>query len=73
MKPKLVFGEAKMIADECGTSVVTLNKALRGEINTPIAIIVRNHTKLVIKQREERIKIVKEQLSNIKKEIYARH
>ena len=73
MKPKLVFGEAKMIADECGTSVTTLYKALRGEINTPIAVIIRNHTELVIKQREERIKIIKEQLSSIKKGIYARH
>jgi len=66
MKNNLKFGEAKLIADECGVSVTTFNKALNGVINTPIAQVIRSHTKVVSEQRENRCKAVNELISKIK-------
>lgn len=66
MKNNLKFGEAKMIADECGVSVTTFNKALNGEIKTPIASIILMHTEVVIQQRESRCREVKQLIAKIK-------
>ena len=55
LRSKLKFGDAKAIADECGTSVVTFQKALRGEINTPIAKVVIDYTTKLVEQRDERL------------------
>jgi hypothetical protein len=66
MKYDLKFGEAKIIADECGISVTTFNKALKGEIDTPIAKLIRSHTNTVIAQRLERVKALKSQLKKMK-------
>lgn len=66
MKNNLKFGEAKMIADECGVSVTTFNKALNNEIDTPIANVIRIHTAVVIEQRENRCKAVNKLISKLK-------
>ena len=68
MEYKLKFGEGKMIADECGVSVTTFKKAIKGEINTPIATLIRQHTTTVIRQREERLKYISEALRVLKEE-----
>lgn len=66
MKNNLKFGEAKIIADECGVSITTFNKAIDNKIDTPIAHIVRMHTAVVIEQREKRCKAVNELIAKIK-------
>jgi hypothetical protein len=67
MNYNLKFGEGKMIADECGISTNTFKKAIKGEINTPIAQLIRMHTEVVIRQREERVEALNKLLSKIKK------
>jgi len=67
MNYNLKFGEGKMIADECGISTNTFKKAIKGEINTPIAQLIRMHTEVVIRQREERVETLNKLLSKIKK------
>jgi hypothetical protein len=69
LRSKLKFGDAKQIADECGTSVTTFQKALRGEIDTPIAKIVIDYTTKVVKQRDERL----EYLKKVIKPLYIRN
>jgi len=66
MHKDLKFGEAKMIADECGVSTTTYQKAIKGDLNTPIAKLIREHTSVVIKQREIRILALKQKLKQIK-------
>lgn len=65
MKENLKFGEGKMIADECGVSGTTFQKAIKGEIDTPIAQLIRMHTEIVIRQREERVEALNKLLSKI--------
>jgi hypothetical protein len=67
MNYNLKFGEGKIIADECGVSTNTFKKAIKGEIDTPIAKLIRMHTEVVIRQREERIEALNKLLSKIKK------
>ena len=67
MKHNLKFGEGKIIANECGVSTTTFKKAINGEIDTPIAQLIRMHTETVIRQREERIEALNKLLSKIKK------
>ena len=66
MHKDLKFGEAKMIANECGVSTTTFQKAIKGEINTPIAKLIREHTSVIIQQREIRILALKQKLKQIK-------
>lgn len=70
MQKNLKFGEAKMIADECGVSTTTFQKAIKGEINTPIAKLILEHTSVVIQQREIRILALKQKLKEIKTNKY---
>jgi hypothetical protein len=67
MNYNLKFGEGKIIADECGVSTNTFKKAIKGDIDTPIAQLIRMHTEVVIRQREERIEALNKLLSKIKK------
>ncbi len=67
MNYDLKFGEGKMIADECGVSVTTFKKAIKGEINTPIAQLIRMHTATVIRQRKDRVEALNKLLSKINK------
>lgn len=67
MQKNLKFGEAKMIADECGVSTTTFQKAIKGEINTPIAKLILEHTSVVIQQREIRILALKGKLKELQK------
>jgi hypothetical protein len=67
MNYNLKFGEGKIIADECGVSTNTFKKAIKGEIDTPIAQLIRMHTEVVIRQREERVEALNKLLSKIKK------
>ena len=69
LRSKLKFGDAKAIADECGTSVTTFQKALRGQIDTPIAKIIIDYTTKVVMQRDERL----EWLRNFVKPLYIRN
>ncbi len=66
MHKDLKFGEAKMIADECGVSTTTYQKAIKGEINTPIAKLILEHTSVVIMQREIRTLALNQKLELIK-------
>lgn len=66
MNYELKFGEGKMIADECGVSVTTFKKAIKGEINTPIAQLIRMHTEIVITQRESRVDTMNRLLKDLK-------
>lgn len=67
MNYNLKFGESKIIADECGVSVTTFKKAIKGEIDTPIAQLIRMHTATVISQRKERVESLNKLLSKINK------
>jgi type III secretory pathway lipoprotein EscJ len=67
IKRELKFGESKMIADECGVSNTTFQKAIKGEINTPIAKLILEHIEVVIKQREIRILALNQKLKEIKR------
>ncbi len=67
MNYNLKFGEGKMIADECGISFTTFKKAIKGEINTPIAQLIRMHTEIVIRQRKDRVEALNKLLSKINK------
>jgi hypothetical protein len=67
MNYNLKFGEGKIIADECGVSTNTFKKAIKGDIDTPIAQLIRMHTEVVIRQREERVEALNKLLSKIKK------
>ena len=69
LRSKLKFGDAKAIADECGTSTVTFQKAIRGEIDTPIAKVIIQYTNELVRQRDER----KEWLKNFVKPLYIRN
>jgi hypothetical protein len=67
MNYNLKFGEGKIIANECGVSTTTFKKAIKGEIDTPIAQLIRMHTETVIRQREERVEALNKLLSKINK------
>ena len=62
------FGDAKAISEECGVSVTTFQKALRGEIDTPAANMVIAITKKLVEQRLERL----EYLKKVVKPLYIR-
>jgi hypothetical protein len=66
MNYELKFGEGKIIADECGVSTNTFKKAIKGEINTPIAKLIRMHTDIVVRQREDRVNTVNRLLKDLK-------
>lgn len=66
MIKNLKFGEAKMIADECGVSTTTFQKAVKGELNTPIAKVILEHIEVVVKQREIRILALNQKLKQLK-------
>lgn len=69
LRSKLKFGDAKQIADECGTSTTTFQKAIRGEIDTPIAKIIVEYTNELVRQRDERL----EYLRKVIKPLYIRN
>ena len=68
LRSNLKFGDAKAISEECGVSVTTFQKALRGEIDTPAAKVVIAITTKLVEQRLERI----EYLKKIVKPLYIR-
>lgn len=68
LRDHLKFGDAKAISEECGVSVTTFQKALRGEIDTPAAKVVIAITKRLVEQRKERI----EYLKKVVKPLYIR-
>jgi len=68
MKYNFKFGEGKMIADECGVSTTTFQKAIKGVIDTPAAKIIRMHAEVVIKQREERVASLNKLLRKLKED-----
>lgn len=59
LRNNLKFGDAKAISEECGVSVTTFQKALRGEIDTPAAKMVIAITEKLVQQRLERIEYLK--------------
>ena len=59
LRSNLKFGDAKAISEECGVSVTTFQKALRGEIDTPAAKVVIAITTKLVEQRLERIEYLK--------------
>lgn len=66
MNYELKFGEGKIIANECGVSTTTFKKAIKGEINTPLAQLIRMHTEIVIIQRESRVDTMNKLLKDLK-------
>ena len=68
LRNNLKFGDAKAISEECGVSVTTFQKALRGEIDTPAANMVIAITKKLVEQRLERL----EYLKKVVKPLYIR-
>ncbi len=68
LRSNLKFGDAKAISEECGVSVTTFQKALRGEIDTPAAKVVIAITTKLVEQRLERI----EYLKKVVKPLYIR-
>ena len=62
LRSKLKFGDAKQISDECGTSTTTFQKAVRGEIDTPIAKVIIAYTKKLIKDREDRLDYLRKKI-----------
>ena len=69
LRDNLKFGDAKAISEECGVSVTTFQKALRGEIETPSAKMVIAITAKLVEQRLERI----EYLKKVVKPLYIRN
>ena len=59
LRSNLKFGDAKAISEECGVSVTTFQKALKGEIDTPAAKMVIAITAKLVEQRLERIEYLK--------------
>ena len=68
LRDNLKFGDAKAISEECGVSVTTFQKALRGEIDTPAAKLVIAITTKLVEQRIERL----EYLRKVVKPLYIR-
>jgi hypothetical protein len=68
LRDNLKFGDAKAISEECGVSVTTFQKALRGEIDTPAAKMVIAITTKLVEQRIERL----EYLRKVVKPLYIR-
>lgn len=68
LRSNLKFGDAKAISEECGVSVTTFQKALKGEIDTPAAKMVVAITTKLVEQRLERI----EYLKKVVKPLYIR-
>ena len=68
LRSNLKFGDAKAISEECGVSVTTFQKALKGEIDTPAAKMVVAITTKLVEQRLERI----EYLRKVVKPLYIR-
>lgn len=62
LKANLKFGDATTIADECGVSTTTFQKAIRGEINTPIAKVIVAMTTKIIEQRIERLEYLEKKV-----------
>jgi hypothetical protein len=69
LRNNLKFGDAKAISEECGVSVTTFQKALRGEIETPAAKMVIAITEKLVEQRLERL----EYLRKVVKPLYIRN
>jgi hypothetical protein len=55
IRDQLKFGDVTTIANEIGTSTQSVQNALRGVAMTENAILIIQHAKRIIKQREERI------------------
>ena len=68
LRSNLKFGDAKAISEECGVSVTTFQKALKGEIDTPAAKMVVAITTKLVEQRLERL----EYLRKVVKPLYIR-
>jgi hypothetical protein len=60
LKDEMKWNDVTIISKETGYSTVTVQKALKGEIKTRASEIVVKYAKILIKQREERLKKLKE-------------
>lgn len=60
LKDEMMWNDVTTLSKETGYSTVTVQKALKGEIKTRASEIVNKYALVLIKQREERLKKLKE-------------